>query len=83
MTLAAPRQEALQAAALNGHRQRRPLLREDHRQQPRRLRLTRVFRDLVRRTGLFVKHLSGRVRFFLALSRNLEPNRIVSGFTST
>src|SRR6267142_2080751 len=55
----------------NGYGERRALLRKDHRQQPRGLRLAGVVRDLVRRAGLLVKHLAGGVRFFLALSRNL------------
>jgi hypothetical protein len=47
------------------------------------LRLTRVFRELVRRTGLFVKHLSGRVRFSLALSRNLATMAPSRTYAST
>jgi len=51
-----------------------PLFREDHRKQPRGLRLAAVFRDFMRRAGLFVKHLAGGVRLFLALFRNLCDN---------
>ena len=62
------------AAPLTGgslRRQRRAFLREDHREELRGLRLARVLRDFVRRTGLFVEHLPGRVRLFLALPRDL------------
>ena len=66
---------ALRAAAtLTGEPrrgQRRALLREDHREELRGLCLACVFRDLVRRAGLFVEHLPGRVRLFIALPRNL------------
>ena len=55
-----------------GHRQRRTLLREDHRQQLCGLRLAGVLRDLVRRAGLLVEHLAGGVGLFLALSRDLR-----------
>src|SRR3954466_6342170 len=65
----------LRAASLNGRRQRRPSFREDHRQQPRGLRLTGVFRDLVRRARLFIKHLPGRVRLLFALSRDFGDDR--------
>src|SRR6266516_3584452 len=68
----------LAAAPLTGGslcRQRRAFLREDHREELRRLRLARILRDFVRRTGLFVEHLPGRVRFFLALPRDLGDDR--------
>src|SRR5213594_627106 len=79
------------ASSRSLRRQRHALFGEDHREQPRGLGLAGVSRYLVGGARLLVEHLTGGVRFFLSLSRDLrddgpfedvgehKPGMVVSG----